>query len=539
MKVCPVCNRTYADATLNFCRIDGASLNVSSSPLQDQTGSTNYPTSQDLTPTRVLPSDAAAGSTASLAPQMSQSRKRTVRKAIDSLAVMPLVNESKDPNMEYLGDGITESIINSLSQLPQLRVMARSTVFRYKDRGVDPQEVGNHLGVRAVLTGRVLNVSDHLIIKVELVHVGDGSQLWGEQYNRNLTDIFTVEEEISKEISEKLRLRLSDEQKKKLSKRHTDNTEAYQLYLKGRYHWNKRTDSDLKKSIQFFEQAIAKDPTYALAYVGLADSFNILGYYGYLSPREGFSKAKVAAVRALEIDEALAEAHNSLAFVRLLYDWDWQDAERQFKRALKLNPGYATAHHWYAEHLAAMGRRDEALAQMKRALELDPLSLIINTLAGWVYYRARNYDQAIAELQRTLEMDPNFVPAHLFLGWSYLQKGLYKEAVSEFESAKQFSESDTVALAGLGHVYAKAGQTSKARKVLSELKELSKTSFVSPYDIALIYVALGDRDKAFEWLDKAYESRSEMLVWTKIDPMLDPIRTDPRFVDLLQRVGLP
>ena len=539
MKVCPVCKRTYADATLNFCRIDGASLNVSSSALQDQTGSTNSPTSQDLTPTRVLPTDAVAGSAASLAPQVSQSRKRTVRKAIDSLAVMPLVNESKDPNMEYLGDGITESIINSLSQLHQLRVMARSTVFRYKDRGVDPQEVGNHLGVRAVLTGRVLNVSDHLIIKVELVHVSDGSQLWGEQYNRSLTDIFTVEEEISKEISEKLRLRLSDEQKKKLSKRHTDNTEAYQLYLKGRYYWNKRTDSDLKKSILFFEQAIAKDPTYALAHVGLADSFNILGYYGYLSPREGFSKAKVAAVRALEIDEALAEGHNSLAFVRLLYDWDWQDAERQFKRALKLNPGYATAHHWYAEHLAAMDRPDEALAQMKRALELDPLSLIINTLAGWVYYRARNYDQAITELQRTLEMDANFVPAHLFLGWSYEQKGLYKEAISEFESARQFSESGTIALAGLGHVYASSGQTSKARKVLSELKELSKTSFVSPYDIALIYVALGDRDKAFEWLDKAYESRSEMLVWSKIDPMLDPIRTDPRFVDLLQRVGLP
>jgi TolB-like protein/Flp pilus assembly protein TadD len=539
MKVCPVCQRTYGDATLNFCRIDGAILSARSGLVsEDQTNLVNSQTSQDLAPTRVFPFDVSSGIAPALSPPAAPAQKRISRKSVDSLAVMPLVNESQDPNMDYLSDGITESIINSLSQLPQLRVMARSTVFRYKGQAVDPQDVGNRLGVRAVLTGRVLHIADRLIVKTELVYVTDGSQLWGEQYNRHLSDIVSVQEEISKEISEKLRLRLSDKQKRRLTKRHTQNTEAYHLYLKGRYHWNKRTDTGLTKSIQFLLEAVAQDPNYALAYAGLADSYNILGYYGYLSPREAFSKAKVAAVKALEIDDGLAEAHNSLAFVRLLYDWDWQDAERQFKRALKLNPGYATAHHWYAEYLAAMGRPEEALAEMQCALELDPLSLIINTLVGWVYYRARNYDQAIIELQKTLDMDPNFVPAHLFLGWTYQQKGLYKEAIAQFKKAQEFSESGAVVLAGLGHVYAISGQSSKARKVLAELKQLSRNRFVSPYDIALIYVGLGEKEKAFEWLEKAYESRSEMLVWSKIDPMLDALRTDSRFVNLMERIGL-
>lgn len=539
MKVCPVCQRTYGDATLNFCRIDGAILSARSGLVsEDQTNLVNSQTSQDLAPTRVFPFDVSSGIAPTLSPPAAPAQKRISRKSVDSLAVMPLVNESQDPNMDYLSDGITESIINSLSQLPQLRVMARSTVFRYKGQAVDPQDVGNRLGVRAVLTGRVLHIADRLIVKTELVYVTDGSQLWGEQYNRHLSDIVSVQEEISKEISEKLRLRLSDKQKRRLTKRHTQNTEAYHLYLKGRYHWNKRTDTGLTKSIQFLLEAVAQDPNYALAYAGLADSYNILGYYGYLSPREAFSKAKVAAVKALEIDDGLAEAHNSLAFVRLLYDWDWQDAERQFKRALKLNPGYATAHHWYAEYLAAMGRPEEALAEMQCALELDPLSLIINTLVGWVYYRARNYDQAIIELQKTLDMDPNFVPAHLFLGWTYQQKGLYKEAIAQFKKAQEFSESGAVVLAGLGHVYAISGQSSKARKVLAELKQLSRNRFVSPYDIALIYVGLGEKEKAFEWLEKAYESRSEMLVWSKIDPMLDALRTDSRFVNLMERIGL-
>jgi TolB-like protein len=539
MKVCPVCQRTYEDATLNFCRFDGAILSArSGSVSEDQTNLVNSQTSHDLAPTRVFPFGISSGIAPALSPAATPAQKRISRKSVDSLAVMPLVNESQDPNMDYLSDGITESIINSLSQLPQLRVMARSTVFRYKGQAVDPQEVGNRLGVRAVLTGRVLHIADRLIVKTELVYVTDGSQLWGEQYNRHLSDIVSVQEEISKEISEKLRLRLTDKQKRRLTKRHTQNTEAYHLYLKGRYHWNKRTDIDLTKSIQFFLEAVAQDPNYALAYAGLADSYNILGYYGYLSPREAFSRAKVAAVKALEIDDGLAEAHNSLAFVRLLYDWDWQDAERQFKRALKLNPGYATAHHWYAEYLAAMGRPEEALAEMQCALELDPLSLIINTLVGWVYYRARNYDQAIIELQKTLDMDPNFVPAHLFLGWTYQQKGLYKEAIAQFKKAQEFSESGAVVLAGLGHVYAISGQSSKARKVLAELKQLSRNRFVSPYDIALIYVGLGEKEKAFEWLEKAYESRSEMLVWSKIDPMLDALRTDSRFVNLMERIGL-
>ncbi len=466
-------------------------------------------------------------------------RARRPGKAIDSLAVLPFENRSAEPDAEYLSDGITESIINSLSHLPKLRVMPRSTVFGYKGREVNPQTVGRDLNVGAVLTGRVAHRGDSLNIQTELVDALSGWQLWGEQYNRKLADIFAVQEEIAREISEKLRLRLSGEEKKQLSKRYTENAQAYQLYLKGRYYWNKRTEEGLKKGIEYFERAIAKDPTYAVAHTGIADSYFILGWYSYLSPKEAFPKAKAAAVKALEIDDALAEAHNSLAYLKLDYDWDWLGAERGFKRAMTLNPAYATAHHWYAEHLTAMGLFDEAEAEMKRAQELDPLSLIINAFGGWIFYMARRYDQAVEQCQKTLEMDPNFAVARLWLGQAYEQKAMYAEAIAEFQKSIAISGRSTFLVAALGHAYAASGNRGEAMKILEELRQLSKQRYVAPYFMAVIHKSLGENDQAFEWLEKAYEERSSWLVFLKVEPRLDSLRADPRFQNLLRCVGLP
>lgn len=465
-------------------------------------------------------------------------RKSRARRSIDSLAILPLVNVTNDPDTEYLSDGITESIINSLSRLPRLRVMARSTVFRYKGKDVDPLEVGRVLNVRAVLTGRALQRGDTLVIKTELVDAADGAQVWGEQYNRKLQDIFAIEEEISRDISEKLKLKLSGEQKKRLAKRHTEKTEAYQLYLKGRYSWNKRTIEGLTRSIEDFNRAIEIDPGYALAYAGLADSYNILASYSAMPASEAFPKAKEAAERALELDETLAEAHTSLAFVRLGYEWDRRAAERGFKRAIKLNPGYATAHLWYAVTLAAMERLDEGLREIKRAQELDPLSLPINTNYGWLYYLARRYDEAIEQYRRTLELDPNYALARRRLGQAYEQQREYDKALAEFEAALSLSKGDTETIAAIGHLYAVSGKEQEARRVIRELVEMSGSRYIPSYFIARILIGLGERDRAFEHLEKAYEERYGFLSYLKVEPLFDSLRSDERFVDLARRVGL-
>ena len=461
------------------------------------------------------------------------------KSSIDSLAVLPLVNASADPNMEYLSDGITESIINSLSQLDQLRVVSRSTVFRYKGRDADPQEVGSELGVRVVLTGRVRQFADRLIINTELVDVMKDSQLWGEQYNRTPQDLLAVQEEISREISEKLRLKLSGEQKKLLTKRYTESTEAYQSYLRGRYHWNKRTLEGLRRGIEYFEQAIRIDPQYALAYAGLADSIALLGSveYGALHPREAMQSAKVAASEALRLDETLAEAHNSLAYVSL-FDWDWQQAETEYKRAIELNPAYATAHHWYALYLTAMGRQEEAIKEIKRAQELDPLSLPISLGVGWHYFLTRQYGRAILEYRKALEMDANFYMAHFLLGIAYEHSSMFEEAITEFQTAINLSGGTPLLFAGQGHTYAVWGKRARAQKALDDLHELSKQRYVSPYYIAAIHTGLNEKDQAFKWLRQACENRSEGMVWIKVDPTLDPLRSSPRFTDLLKRVGL-
>jgi serine/threonine protein kinase/TolB-like protein/Tfp pilus assembly protein PilF len=457
--------------------------------------------------------------------------------AIDSLAVLPLQNASADPAMEYLSDGITESIINILSQLTSLRVMARSTVFRYKGRdAVDSREVGRELGVRAVMMGRVLQLNDNLIIKTELVDAADGSQLWGEQYKRKSADIFELQEEIAADISGKLRIKLTGEEKRLLAKRYTENTEAYRLYLKGRYYLSKMTKDGLRRGIEYFNQAIEADPSFALAFAGVADA-----YYGlsaaHLPPREAMPKARAAAMRALQIDEELAEAHASLALVLAFYDWDWAGAEREYKRAIELNPGYASAHHWFGWYLALMGRLEESTRELMQAQELDPLSLEINADLGLSFFLGRQYDEAIEQFLKAIEMDRSFIWGRFFLAWAYEQKGLLRQAIAEYRELAQLDETPVIR-ASLGHALALAGEREAAQRILDQLTADAESRHVSPYDFTILHAGLGQTDDAFECLEKAYESRSEALVWLKVDPRLDGLRTDPRFQDLLARVGL-
>ena len=459
---------------------------------------------------------------------------------IDSLAVLPFVNVSADPNTEYLSDGISESIINSLSQLPNLRVIARSTVFRYKGKEPDPQKVGQDLRVRAVLSGRLLQRGDTLILQAELMDVAKGSQLWGGQYNRKAADAFALQEELSKDISEKLRRRLTGEEKKRLTKRYTENTEAYQLYLKGRYYWNKRTEEGFKKGIEYFQQAIEKDPNYALAYAGLADSYALAGMpLSPMSPSERMAKAKAAALKALEIDDTIAAAHTSLAYIEHRFDWDWRGAEKEFKRAIELNPNYATAHQWYAFFLATMGRMDEAIAEAKLAQQIDPLSLVMNAALGRVYHFARQYDRAIDQFRKTIEMDPNFASAHFDIAESYVEKRMYAEAIAEYQKGLAISGRNLTYLSELGWAHARAGNTPEAMKILNQLEEISRQSYVPPFAFAFIYIGLGDKDHAFTWLEKDYEQRDNPMVFLKAEPIFDPLHSDPRFQDLLRRIGLP
>ncbi len=461
------------------------------------------------------------------------------RKTFDSIAVLPFENATADPNTEYLSDGITESIINSLSRLPKLRVMARSTVFRYKGQIPNPQKLGSDLNVRTVLTGRVVQRGDSLIIGTELVDVANGWRLWGEQYNRKLADVVAVQEEIANEISERLRLNLTGEEKKRLSKRPTLDAHAYQDYLRGRFYWNKRTEDGVKKGIEYFQRAVEKDPGYPLPYVGLADSYNILGFYAYADPREAFPRAKAAALKALEIDGTLTEAHASLAYGRLYYEWDWLGAEREFEAVIERNPTYSTVRHYYGNYLAVMGRFAEAAAQFETACELDPLSLIINTAVGWTLYFSRQYEQAVESLQKTLEIDAHFVLARAMLGQSYLQLGRFPEAIAEFQAASELSGASPHYHAMLGHAFAATGNSSEAHKILNQLKEKSARSYLSSYCIAEIYLGLGDEDQVFEWLEKAYEERARQLVMLKVEPEVDRLRSDSRFKNLLQRMNFP
>jgi len=456
--------------------------------------------------------------------------------AIDSLAVLPFVNTSADPNTEYLSDGITESVINNLSQLPSLRVMARGTVFRYKGKENDPLKIGQDLRVRAVLSGRLAERGNAVIVQAELIDVGNGSRLWGGQYSRQMADVFALQEDLSSEISEKLRLRLTGEEKQRLTKRYTENAEAYQLYLKGRYFWNKGSEDGAKKGIEYFQQAIEKDPNYAPAYAGMAEAYNQLAAFSWSPPREAVPKAKAAALRALEIDDHLADAHAALGYSSIIYDYDWPAAKRHYERARQLNP---SATQWsYSLYFSTLGDSNEALAEDKRALDLDPLSLLTNFRKGRDLYMARHFDEAIEQFKRMLEMDPDAPLAHYHLGLAYAEKGMYREAQSELEKYVALTRRSPLSLAFLGNVLARSGQRSRALELLEELKAVSSQKYVYPVSFARIYAGLVDKEQTLAWLEKGYEERAAPLFYAKVDPIWDPVRSDPRFNDLLRRIGL-
>jgi TolB-like protein/DNA-binding winged helix-turn-helix (wHTH) protein/Tfp pilus assembly protein PilF len=448
---------------------------------------------------------------------------------IESIAVLPFFDEAAGAETEYLNDKIVESLINSLSKLPKLRVVPRSLVANYKGQNIDPRTVGRELNVRAVVTGRVRRHGDTISIQADLIDLENVAQIWGQIYDRKLADILIVQDDIARNIFENLRLRLNVEEKKQL--------EAYRLYLKGRNSWNKRTASELQQAIQYFQQAIDTDPNYAPAYAGLADCHNMLVVYGASQPDEGFPKAKEAAIKALEIDESLAEAHSSLAFIKFRWDRDRVEAERGFLQAIKLQPSYAPAHQWYSSYLVALERFDEAIAEATRTQELEPLSSTASAHLGWIFYLAGQNDRAIEQGTKILELDPNAFPALRYRGLAYEEKGMYREAIGDFQKGVKLSGSPLM-LALLGHAYAASGQKAAAQNVLNELRDLEGRRYVSPYTIAAIYAGLREKDQAFKWLEKADEEGDIWLMNLKVDPVFKTLRSDPRFPDLLVRTRL-
>jgi TolB-like protein/Tfp pilus assembly protein PilF/tRNA A-37 threonylcarbamoyl transferase component Bud32 len=462
-----------------------------------------------------------------------------------SIAVLPFYNLSADKEQEYFCDGMAEEIINALTYIEGLRVVARTSTFVFKDKKEDIREIGKKLNVETLLEGTVRKAGNRLRITVQLVNVADGYHLWSEKYDRDIgalccpEDIFAIQDEISLAIVSKLRLKLFGEEKARLMKRHTEDLEAHNSYLKGRFFWNKRMEEGLKKAIEYFKQAIEKDPDYALAYAGLADAYLTLPGYSSIPPKEVWEKAKEAALKALEIDNTLAEAHTALAYIKTKYDLDWEGAEREFIRAIAINPGYSTVHHWYAFLLMYRARFEEAMKEIKQAHELDPLSLVINRNMGQVLYYARQYDIALEALQKTIEMDPNFSLAHFYLGCTYLQKSMHEDALVEFQKEKSlWRELNPYLEAYIGVTYAKMAKRDKAQEVLENLMEQSKHAHIPSYGLAWICFALEENNQGFMWLEKAYEERDSWLCEIKVDPVFDSAHLDPRFKGLLKRVGL-
>jgi len=457
---------------------------------------------------------------------------------IDSLAVLPTGTLEKDPNVEYLSDGITESIIDLLSRIPNLRVLARSTVFRFKDKQIDPQEVGRLLNVRAVMMIRVTRLGDKLIIRSELVKVADGSQLWGEQYNRSPSDILAIQEEIARAITESLKFKLTSSDNISLARHPTENIEAYNLYLRGRFFWNKYSKEWVLKAIEVFKDAIHIDSYYALAYCGLADAYFRLSNV-HFPPREVMPKAKEAALRAVEIDDNLADAHSSLGLVKVYYDHDWVGAEAEFRKALKLDPNLVSAHQRYGSYLTFMGRFEESIRHYETALELDPFSLQINMNLATTYYLRGEYERAINHLNKTSELEPNYMPTHFVLGSAYVQQGRLEEAIEEFQFIYKMDEEAYIALGFMGYAHGLNGQRAEAETLLSILEDISERKYISPYSLLLVHLAIGPLERVFQLLEQLYEERNDWLVWLKVSPELKTVRNDPRFEDLLRRIGFP
>lgn len=462
------------------------------------------------------------------------------RAPLDSLAVLPFFTTSGDPNAAYLAEGIPESLIINLSRLSELRVMAWSTVVRFRGREVDALEIGRDLGVRAIFAGRMYQFGEDLVIKTEMVDVNDGSQLWGAQYRRKLDDLGAIEQELSLEICERLRVRLNEEERRRLAKRYTENAAAYQSYLKGRYYWNQRTAKALRKAVESFEEAIKLDDGYALAYAGLADCYCLVSIYGAAPPKAVMPRAKAAAMKALELDDGLAEAHTSLAAALVWFDWDWEASEREFKRAIELNPHYTVAHHWYGSVLlSAQGRFDEALASERRALELEPLSLVVNSNLGFICYQAARFDEAIEHLQRTLEIDDSFIYARFHLGLCHAHRGDYDKAIAELRLAiEQAGGRGALIQAALGYAYAVAGRRDEALQVLAQLQTFPMNRDVSPFYLAMIHAGLGDKEEALKWLESTCKERYNWMVWLGVEPMFESLRDAAPFVEMLRRIGL-
>ena len=461
---------------------------------------------------------------------------------IQSLAVLPLENLMGDPQQDYFVDGMTEELIADLSQVSALRVISRTSVMQYKGTKKSMPEIARELKVDGVIEGSVLRSGDQVRITAQLIQAATDTHLWARSYERDLRDVLALQDEVARAITREIRVKLTPQEQVRLASARPVNPDAHEAYLKGRYYWNKRTPEALKKSLECFQQAIEKNPSYALAYAGVADSYAMLGAgdYQVLPPKDAYPKAEAAARRALELDSTLAEAHASLAWSKMVFDWDWKGAEREYKQAIELDPGYANAHHWFALYLSEMGRHAEAIAEDRTAESLDPLSLIISAdLGEEALGPAGLYDQEMEQCRKTLEMDPNFAEAHHCLADSYINKSMYKEAIAEFQKALDLSKDNLTYVALLGNAYALAGRRGDAIKILNELKARSKREFVSPDHFCALYTALGDKDRAFAWLDRAYEEHTDAISSLKIWCKYDPLRSDPRYRELLRRVGLP
>jgi TolB-like protein/Tfp pilus assembly protein PilF len=560
MKRCPECEREYYDETLNYCLEDGASLVDTDEPLTAIL-STDVPGSETATRQKHHQT-AREGLALTTSPYRDRPWLLPVlavlvfgilgyaaylyfpsgasSKPIDSIAVLPFQSRGVDADTQYLSEGLAESLIYRLSQLESLKVSPTSSVFYYENKDIDPVAVGKELGVNAVLSGRIVQHGDDLTISANLVDVRDNRLIWGEQYERKMSQLLETQREIAREIVENLRLKVAPNEKG-LTKHYTESNEAYQLYLKGRFYWSKRTNESMHRSIDLYQQAIEIDPTFALAYSGLADTYNLIcapeAGGGDESPNEVLPKARTAALKAISLDPTLAEPHVSLAHVLMYYDRDWAGAEREFKKAIELNPRYATAHHWYAIYLSIVGRQDEALAEIKRAQELDPLSLAINVWVGWIQAYSGQTDQALDQVLKTKEMDPNFLLSRHRLALLYADRGMYNEAIAEGNEMLRLSNGRLGPLT-LGYVYAKEGKRKEALDQINLLLDESAKRYISPGSIAIIYSVLDDKDEAFKWLERANQEHDLLAVRVKTDPRFANLRGDPRLDDLIRRLGL-
>jgi TolB-like protein/Tfp pilus assembly protein PilF len=574
VKRCPRCNRIETDDTLVFCRTDGAALVSDSLPLNSEAGTSRFGSAATEIATNVLPHATAANVSRSTGPttvlpapttrtgtrELIKPKRggiaialvvlvaavislsgylyfmRKTQTTIHSIAVMPFVNESGNPDVEYLSDGMTETLISSLSQLPNLNVKARSSVFRYKGKETNPQTIGSELNVQAILNGHVVQRGDQLLLSLELIDAQTENVIWGEQYNRKQADLVTLQGEIARDVSIKLKTKLSRTDEQKLVKTYTTNAEAYKLYLQGRFYWNKREEKDFRKAVEYFNEAIELDRNYALAYSGLADTYALLSSFGFMPSVEAVPKAREFAWQSLSLDDSLAEPHTTLGYLLVQHDYDLAGAEREFKRSIELNPNYATTHQWYCELLSYVGRFDEASAECRRALEIEPLSLPINWEYGRFLYNARRFDEALAQHKKTIELDPGFARAHRTLAEVYRVKGDYPNALEE--RARFFDligQSQNAAL--VRATFAKEGWLGFQRLVTAQNSPLKDNN--TGWVLAKAYLDLGQKDKAFAELNKAYENRLSSLCWLKVEPQLDPLRSDPRFQELIRKMRFP